>query len=144
MACSSSDDRMSLRCFRGSGVMEYRQIQVIGGKGSAPGQFATSLRSLAVDTHGQLYAAGDSEIKVFDAAGRLKRRWSTARPVHSVAVIGNGAGDGAVYAGGEIDYDRLYQNGDLIRLDGGAYVTFHTAGHDPREAQVQASQVAAP
>src|ERR1035437_1243720 len=75
--------------------MEYRQIQVIGGKGNAPGQFATSLRSLAVDTHGQIFAAGDSEIKVFDAAGRLKRRWSTSRPVLSVAV----AADGAVYAG---------------------------------------------
>ena len=77
--------------------MEYRQNQVIGGKGSAPGQFATSLRGLAVDAHGQLYAAGDSEIKVFDASGRLKRRWSTARPGHSVAVTG----DGAVYAGEE-------------------------------------------
>ena len=76
-------------------MMEYRQIQAIGGKGSAPGQFATSLRGLAVDAHGQLYAAGDSEIKVFDAAGRLKRRWSTARPVLSVAV----STDGAVYAG---------------------------------------------
>jgi sugar lactone lactonase YvrE len=75
--------------------MEYRQIQVIGGKGNAPGQFATSLRGLAVDAHGQIFAAGDSEIKVFDAAGRLKRRWSTSRPVLSVAV----APDGAVYAG---------------------------------------------
>ncbi len=75
--------------------MEYRQIKVIGGKGNAPGQFATSLRCLAVDAHGQLFAAGDSEIKVFDAAGRLKRRWSTSRPVLSVAV----AGDGAVFTG---------------------------------------------
>jgi hypothetical protein len=75
--------------------MEYRQIQVIGGKGGAPGRFATSLRSLAVDARGQIFAAGDSEIQVFDAAGRLKRRWSTSRPVLSVAV----AGDGAVYAG---------------------------------------------
>ena len=40
--------------------MEYRQIQVIGGKGSEPGQFATSLRCVAVDAHGQLFAAGDS------------------------------------------------------------------------------------
>src|ERR1035438_6198574 len=80
-------------------MMEYRQIQAIGGKGSAPGQFTTSLRGLTVDAHGQLYAAGDSEIKVFDAAGRLKRRWSTARPVLSVAVSTDGAGDGAVYAG---------------------------------------------
>ena len=94
--------------------MEYRQIQVIGGKGSAPGQFATSLRSLAVDTHGQLYAAGDSEIKVFDAAGRLKRRWSTARPVHSVAVIGNGAGDGAVYAGEERQIEIFDGTGKLV------------------------------
>ena len=75
--------------------MEYRQIRVMGGQGSAPGQFAASLCSLAVDAAGQLYAAGDSEIKVFGAAGRLKRRWSTSRPALSVAV----AGDGAVYAG---------------------------------------------
>ena len=75
--------------------MEYRQIRMIGGKGNAPGQFAASLRSLAVDARGQLYAAGDSEIKLFDATGRLKRRWSTSRPVLSVAV----AADGAVYAG---------------------------------------------
>ena len=69
--------------------MKYRQVRVIGG------QFATSLRSLACDAHGQLFAAGDSAIKVFDAAGRLKRGWSTSRPALSVAV----AGDGAVYAG---------------------------------------------
>jgi hypothetical protein len=95
-------------------MMEYRQIQVIGGKGSAPGQFAASLRSLAVDTHGQLYAAGDSEIKVFDAAGLLKRRWSTARPVHSVAVIGNAAGDGAVYAGEERQIEIFDGAGKLV------------------------------
>src|SRR5664280_708884 len=75
--------------------MEYRQIQVIGGKGNAPGQFATSLRSLAVDAHGQIFAAGDSGITVFDKAGSVKRRWATSRPPLSVAV----AADGAVYAG---------------------------------------------
>jgi sugar lactone lactonase YvrE len=91
-------------------VMEYRQIRVIGGKGSAPGQFATSLRGLAVDTHGQLYAAGDSEIKVFDAAGRLKRRWSTARPVHSVAV----SGDGAIFAGEERQIEIFDGTGKLV------------------------------
>jgi sugar lactone lactonase YvrE len=90
--------------------MEYRQIQFIGGKGSAPGQFAASLRGLAVDRHGQLYAAGDSEIKVFDAAGRLKRRWSTARPVHSVAVTD----DGAVYAGEERQIEIFDGAGKLL------------------------------
>jgi sugar lactone lactonase YvrE len=90
--------------------MTYRQIQVIGGKGNASGQFATSLRGLAVDAHGQLHAAGDSEIKVFDAAGRLKRRWSTIRPAHSVAV----AGDGAVYAGEERQIEIFDATGKLV------------------------------
>jgi hypothetical protein len=89
--------------------MEYRQSQVIGGKGGAPGQFTTALRGLAVDAQGQLYAAGDSEIKVFDAAGRLKRRWSTARPAHSVAV----AKDGAVYAGEERQIEVFDSAGKL-------------------------------
>jgi hypothetical protein len=67
--------------------MQFRHVQAIDGKGG--------LRGIAVDGHGQLYAAGDSEIKVFDAAGRLQRRWATSRPAHAIAV----AGDGAVYAG---------------------------------------------
>jgi len=67
--------------------MQYRHVQVIDGKGA--------LRGIAVDALGQLYAAGDSEIKLFDVAGQLTRRWPTTRPAHAVAV----AGDGAVYAG---------------------------------------------
>ncbi len=69
--------------------MQYRQTHVIDK------QFTGALRSIAVDGHGQLYAAGDSEIKVFDSAGGLKRRWKTSKPALSVAV----ANDGAVYAG---------------------------------------------
>jgi sugar lactone lactonase YvrE len=75
--------------------MQYRHVQTIGGKGNTPDRFNATLRGVAVDGHGQLYAAGDSEIKVFDADGHLKRRWPTARPVLSVAV----AGDGSIYAG---------------------------------------------
>jgi hypothetical protein len=75
--------------------MQYRHVQIIGGQGAAPDKFHATLRGLAVDAHGQLYAAGDSEIKVFDATGTLQRRWPTERPVLSVAVNG----DGAVYAG---------------------------------------------
>jgi hypothetical protein len=91
------------------GDMEYRHVQVIGGKGNAPDKFATALRGVAVDGHGQLYAAGDSEIKVFDgagdiqaksasrSAGQLKRRWPTSRPALCVSV----AAEGSVYAGQE-------------------------------------------
>jgi len=67
--------------------MQFRHVQAIDGKGA--------LRGIAVDGHGQLYAAGDFEIKVFDAAGRLNRRWPVSKPPLAVAV----AGDGAVYAG---------------------------------------------
>jgi sugar lactone lactonase YvrE len=67
--------------------MQYRHVQIIDGQGK--------LRGIAVDRHGLLYAAGGSEIKVFDAAGRLQRRWPTSRPAWSAAV----ADDGTVYAG---------------------------------------------
>src|ERR1035441_455151 len=63
--------------------MQYRHVQTIDGKGA--------LRGIAVDGHGQLYAAGDSEIRVLG----LNKRWPTTRPAHAVAV----ASDGAVYAG---------------------------------------------
>lgn len=75
--------------------MQYRQVQTIGGKGLAPDRFTATLRGLAVNEHGQIYAGGDAEIKVFDSAGRLQRRWPTSGPVLSVAV----ASDGTVYVG---------------------------------------------
>ena len=63
--------------------MPYRHVQTIAGTGT--------LRGIAADGSGQLYTAGDSEIKVIG----LNRRWPTTRPAHSLAV----ASDGAVYAG---------------------------------------------
>ena len=90
--------------------MEYRQIRVTGGQGNTPGRFATSLRGLAVDAQGQLYAAGDAGITVFDQAGSVKRRWATSRPPLSVAV----AGDGAVYAGEERQIEIFDGAGKLV------------------------------
>ena len=52
---------------------------VISGKGSGPEQFSEALRGIAVDRAGLLYAVGDSEVKVFDAQGKLQRRWPTER-----------------------------------------------------------------
>src|ERR1039457_2056638 len=74
--------------------MQYRHVQSIGGKGSGPDRFSATLRGLAAG-HEQIYAAGDSEIKIFDAAGALKKPLPTSRPVLSVAVDK----DGTVYAG---------------------------------------------
>ena len=75
--------------------MQYRQIRIIAGKGSGAAQFRRELRGIALDARGALVAAGDSEVKVFDAAGALARRWTTALSPYSVAV----AADGAVWAG---------------------------------------------
>lgn len=49
-----------------------------------------SLRSLCVDRTGRLFAAGDSQIKMFDPEGTLRDRWPTSKPVHAVAVDDNG------------------------------------------------------
>ncbi|HLK69559.1 MAG TPA: hypothetical protein VKU19_39285 [Bryobacteraceae bacterium] len=75
----------------------YRQLTSISGKGSGPQQFAQSLTGLALDRHGLLYASGDSEIKVFDNAGKLQKRWPTGRPPLAIAV----SHEGLVYAGEE-------------------------------------------
>jgi sugar lactone lactonase YvrE len=71
-------------------AMQYRQLRTISGKGAGPAQFRDALRGIALDTQGHLYAAGDSEVKVFDADGTLVRRWPTALPPFSIAVAAGG------------------------------------------------------
>jgi sugar lactone lactonase YvrE len=66
--------------------MQYRQVLVMGGRGFRPEQFTESLRGVCVDRAGLVYAAGDSEVKVFDAQGRLVRRWKTEKPGYCVAL----------------------------------------------------------
>jgi sugar lactone lactonase YvrE len=91
--------------------MRYRQCRMIGGKGAEPGRFVSTLRGIAVGVRGEIYAAGDSEIKIFDPTGGLLRRWSTARPVLSVAV----APDGSVYAGQLRQIEIFDPRGRLLR-----------------------------
>jgi len=75
--------------------MHYQQVQVISGKGDGPDRFAETLRSITVDGQNRLFAVGDSELKVFEADGRLRRRWPTSKPGYAVAV----AADGSVCVG---------------------------------------------
>jgi sugar lactone lactonase YvrE len=86
--------------------MQYRHIGTIGG------QFKSTLCGIAADARGQLYAAGDSEIKMFDAGGRLRKRWTASQPVLSVAV----AGDGAVYAGQMRQIEIFQGEGGPVRV----------------------------
>lgn len=69
-------------------LLHYRHARTI-----AAG-FRGSLRGITLDARDRLYAAGDAEIRVFEGDA-LRRRWSTAGPVHTAAV----AADGRVFAG---------------------------------------------
>jgi hypothetical protein len=94
--------------------MRYRQVQTIGGKGAGLGLFTNALRGIAVDQHGDVYAAADAGITVFDAAGGLKRRFPVSQPALSVSV----PEDGAVYVGesGQIEVlDRTGKPAGVIR-----------------------------
>jgi hypothetical protein len=90
--------------------LQYRLVRALAGKGSAPSEFAATLRGIAVDPHGALYAAGDSEVKAFDPAGNLRRRFSTARPGLSVAV----APDGNVWIGEPGQFEIFDAAGKLL------------------------------
>jgi sugar lactone lactonase YvrE len=70
--------------------VKYQPAHTIGGRGSAPDQFARALRGVALDGAGRLYAVGDSAVKVFDADDALARQWPTDRPGECVAVDRSG------------------------------------------------------
>lgn len=75
--------------------MQYRQIRIISGKGSGEAEFREALSGIALDRQGRLYAAGDSEVKVFGDAGKLLKRWPVQSPPFAVAV----SPDGLVWVG---------------------------------------------
>jgi sugar lactone lactonase YvrE len=66
--------------------MAYRLLHTFGGKGNGPGQWASTLRGLAIDTRGRLLAAGGSHVQTSQAeSGAPVSRWSTETPVLCVA-----------------------------------------------------------
>jgi hypothetical protein len=91
--------------------MQYRQLRIISGKGVGPAEFHQALSGIALGAQGLLYAAGDSEVKVFDVAGTLVRRWSTSLPPHSVAV----AIDNGVWVGQEEQVEIFDGTGKSLR-----------------------------
>ncbi len=91
--------------------MEYKQIRVVGGRGSGPGQFAHALRGIALDKAALLYAVGDSSVKVFDDKGKLLRQWPTAKPGHCVTVDDQGV----VYVGEAGQIEMFDSTGKFIK-----------------------------
>ncbi len=89
--------------------MKYRQQKVFSGKGMGLHQFRSQLRAIAVDSKDWVYAAGDSEVKVFDPEGRFQRRWFTSQPGFSLLVQ-----DGTVYVGQEGQLEFFDPSGHLL------------------------------
>ncbi len=85
--------------------MRYRHVRTVST------QFKNALTGVAVDAHGQIYAAGDSGIQLLDPAGRPLRRWVASQPVFSLAV----AIDGTVYAGQLGQIEVFTGTGKLLR-----------------------------
>lgn len=91
--------------------MQFRQDRVISG------EFNRTLCGLWIDRQDRLYAAGDSQVKVFDAAGRVERSWNTSRPGLSVAVNA----EGHVYVGqaGQVEiFDAASRVARVWRVEG--------------------------
>ena len=85
--------------------MRYRQIKILS-------DFKHSLRGLCVDSHDNLYAAGDSEIQVFDPTGTLHHRWPTEKPPWCVAVAPNGR----IYTGATGQIQIFEQSGKSLPI----------------------------
>ncbi|GMV98804.1 MAG: hypothetical protein AMXMBFR83_31520 [Phycisphaerae bacterium] len=60
--------------------MQIRLLTSIGGRGLTPETFRDELRGIHVDRADRLWTVGDAEVKQFDPAGRLLRRWPTGSP----------------------------------------------------------------
>jgi hypothetical protein len=90
--------------------MRYRHARTIAGRGDRSDLFRSSLRGITFDADDGLYAAGDTEVKVFDAAGTLRRRWATSSQPFAVAV----ARDGRVFAGESRQIEIFDRQGRLV------------------------------
>ena len=75
--------------------MQYRQLRMIGGKGGGQGQFAETLRGIALSRGDEILTVGDSSAIVFSTDGAFRRHWATSAPGHSIAL----ADDGSVFIG---------------------------------------------
>ena len=85
-------------------MLPYRQVRTIDTG------FADGLRGLAIDSRGDLYAAGDYAVRMYDASGKLKRTWTTTRRALSVAL----SPEGTVLAGQPGQIEFFSPAGDLL------------------------------
>ncbi|MHC4675731.1 MAG: NHL repeat-containing protein [Planctomycetota bacterium] len=92
--------------------MQYRQLQVISGKGTGSDRFTEALRGIGIDRAGLIYAVGDREVKVFESTGKLQRRWQTAKPGYCIAIDGKAN----VYVGEVGQIEKFDGAGKLLTI----------------------------
>jgi sugar lactone lactonase YvrE len=90
--------------------MSYRKEKILGGRGTSPHQFLHSLTGIALDQNDNLYAVGDSAVKVFDSDGGFLKSWSTSQPGWSVATD-----EQEVFVGEEGQIEVFDLSGELQR-----------------------------
>ena len=106
----------------------YTRVAVLADAGM-PGEFRRSLSGIALGPRDAVYALGDDEIRVFEAGGRVARRWKAPEKASCLGV----AADGRVAVGspGRVDvYDG-----------GGAHLAGFTAGTRDKPADVSAVRI---
>ncbi len=89
--------------------MKYHLEKVFSGKGAAPHQFKTAIYGITTDEKDLLWAAGDSQIKVFDSQGELISNWSTTQPGFCLEVEGE-----SVYVGQNGQLETYNRQGKLL------------------------------
>ncbi len=93
--------------------MAYRLVSTISGKGAGAAQFTSTLRGVAVDARGRVYAVGDRAVKVFDDAGALLHAWKTDRPGYCITVQAQEPGE-VVWVGESGQIERWDTQGKAL------------------------------
>ena len=84
----------------------YTRVAVLAGPG-APGEFRRSLSGISVGPRDAVYALGDDEVRVFEAGGRVARRWKAPEKASCLGV----AADGRVAIGSPGRVDLYSESG---------------------------------
>lgn len=90
--------------------MKFQHVNTMAGRGGDSHEFLYTLSAIAVDSQDNLYAAGDSAVKVFSPAGALLRAWSTTQPGLGLGIEGR-----TVYVGGRGQIEVFDDSGQIVR-----------------------------
>ena len=108
---------------------QYTRMAILAGPG-LPGEFRHALSSIAVGPRDEVCALGDGEVRVFDARGRIARRWKAPENASCLGVATDGRM--AVGSPGRVD---LYS-------ETGSHVGAFAADTRHRPADVSAVRIA--